>query len=131
MLYYETYVTMHTHVILVAMHIIQGSEAIQAIALPFNLDGIIEVHHEAFSKMDNLRLLIISSQLRFSNGLNSFPSALKVIQWRSYPQDTLPIGTHRLNNLVDIQMPFSKIKHWNDLQVIKIYTPYPNVLVNI
>ncbi|KAK4278811.1 hypothetical protein QN277_016608 [Acacia crassicarpa] len=96
----------------------QGSEAIQAIVLPYNLDREVEVHREAFSKMCNLRLLIISSELKVPKGLKCFPSGLKVIQWRQYPLKTLPIGT-RLEKLVDIQMPFSKIKHWNGMQHLK------------
>ncbi|XP_054796179.1 disease resistance protein RUN1-like [Prosopis cineraria] len=96
----------------------EGSGAIQAIALPYNLDGEIEVHQEAFSKMCNLRLLIISSELKFPRGLKCFSSALKVIRWRSYPLETLPIG-NQMDKLVDIQIPFSKIKLWNGMQLMK------------
>ncbi|KAI9073798.1 hypothetical protein K1719_044245 [Acacia pycnantha] len=94
----------------------KGPEGVLAIALPFKIDGKLQVHCEAFSNMCNLRLLIISSELKLPMGLKCFPVALKVIRWRSYPLETLPVGT-KLDKLVDIQMPFSKIKRWNGLQV--------------
>ncbi|XP_028778718.1 disease resistance protein RPP5-like [Neltuma alba] len=96
----------------------KGSEAIQAMALPFNLDRKIQVHRDAFSKMYNLRLLIISSEVKLHSGLKCFSSTLKVIRWRLYPLETLPIGT-QLDKLVDIQMPFSKIKLCDGMQLMK------------
>ncbi|KAF7833618.1 TMV resistance protein N-like [Senna tora] len=83
-------------------------------------------HPEAFSKMCNLKLLILSSdhwsqpihEMKLSFGLKCLPSALKVVQWWGYPLESLPLQTP-LDELVDVSMQYSKIKQlWNGIKCL-------------
>ncbi|XP_054798458.1 uncharacterized protein LOC129303275 isoform X2 [Prosopis cineraria] len=119
-----------------------GSEAIQAIVMQdyWNSDARIKVHPEAFSKLNNIRLLILSEnidvQLRLPRELELSSlqcpfSALKVVRWPSFPFETLPLPLHKL---VDLQMPSSKIKKlWNGIEFMKklkrIDLSYSNKLI--
>lgn len=72
---------------------------------------------EAFSKMCNLRLLIILCDLHLSLGLKCLSSSLRVIVWRGYPMNTLPLGV-QLDKLVHLQIVSSKVKQlWKGTQV--------------
>ncbi|XP_054797627.1 TMV resistance protein N-like [Prosopis cineraria] len=98
-----------------------GTEAIQSIVLYSSRRDDPEVYWEphAFSKMFNLRLLIIQRRSELPNGLKCLSSALRVVQWPFCPLEALPLGTP-LNKLVDIQMKHSSIKIlWNGVQIMK------------
>ncbi|XP_027350466.1 TMV resistance protein N-like [Abrus precatorius] len=88
----------------------KGTESIQAIVL--NLPEPYEAcwNPGAFSKMSNLRLLMILNKLHLPLGLKSLPSGLKVLVWKEYPLESLPVGA-QLDELVDLDMCHSKIKH--------------------
>lgn len=95
----------------------KGTESIQAVVL--NLPEPYEArwNPEAFSKMGNLRLLMILNKLHLPLGLKCLPSGLKVLAWSEYPLESLPIGDH-LDELVDLDMCHSKIKQlWRGTKV--------------
>ncbi|RDX97204.1 TMV resistance protein N, partial [Mucuna pruriens] len=87
-----------------------GTESIQAVVL--NLPEPYEArwNPDAFSKMSNLRLLMILNKLHLPLGLKCLPSGLKVLVWKEYPLESLPVGA-QLDELVDLDMCHSKIKH--------------------
>ncbi|KAL5076220.1 hypothetical protein RYX36_015204 [Vicia faba] len=69
--------------------------------------------------MSNLRLLIILCDLHLSLGLKCLSSSLKVLIWRGYPMNTLPLGV-QLDKLVHLQMVNSKVKQlWNGTQYFR------------
>ena len=71
----------------------------------------------AFSKMRNLRLLIILCDLHLSYGFECLPRSLKVLIWMEYPLKALPRGA-QLCELVHLQMRYSKVeKLWNGTPV--------------
>jgi len=95
----------------------QGTESIQAIVL--NLPEPYETcwNPDAFSKMSNLRLLMILNKLQLPLGLKCLPSGLKVLVWKEYPLESLPVGA-QLDELVELHMCQSKIKHlWGGTKV--------------
>ncbi|XP_054776959.1 disease resistance protein RUN1-like isoform X2 [Prosopis cineraria] len=85
-----------------------GSEAMQAIVMRPNLHEL-EVNPKSFSKMTNLKLLILPWEVKLSYDLKCFPRAIKVVQWYSFPLEALPLQIP-LDKLVDINMHRSKIK---------------------
>ncbi|XP_054818459.1 disease resistance protein RPP2B-like [Prosopis cineraria] len=87
----------------------KGMEVIQGIVLKEGKPCDVDWDLEAFSRMCDLRLLIISSNLNLSHGLKCLPSALKVLRSKEYPLDTLPPGS-QLDQLVDLKLRYSKIK---------------------
>ncbi|XP_054799134.1 disease resistance protein RUN1-like isoform X1 [Prosopis cineraria] len=105
----------------------KGSEAIEAIVMQdyYFKPGKINVHLKAFSKMSNIRLLIISwntdilvlpKKLKLSH-VQCLIGAAKVVQWPSFPFETLPL---RLGKLAHIEMCHSKIKQlWDGIQFMK------------
>ncbi|XP_054796561.1 TMV resistance protein N-like isoform X2 [Prosopis cineraria] len=99
-----------------------GTEAIQSIVLDSSQRDDPEVYWEphAFSKLFNLRLLVIRRRLELPNGLKCLSSALRVIQWQFCPLEALPLGTP-LNKLVDIEMQQSNIKQlWYGVQLVSV-----------
>ena len=71
----------------------------------------------AFSKMRNLRLLIILCDLHLSYGFECLPRSLKVLIWMEYPLKALPLSVE-LRELVHLQMNNSKVQQlWNGSQV--------------
>ncbi|KAI5406819.1 hypothetical protein KIW84_053187, partial [Lathyrus oleraceus] len=89
----------------------KGTELVQGIVLKSSPSMSFEArwNPEAFSKMCNLRLLIILCDLHLSLGLKCLSSSLRVIVWRGYPMNTLPLGV-QLDKLVHLQMVSSKVK---------------------
>ncbi|KAI9095436.1 hypothetical protein K1719_026470 [Acacia pycnantha] len=99
------------------LEINKGTEAIRGILLMLEKSCDAFWDPEAFSKMSNLKLLIISrysrvsqySQLNLPHGLKSLSKELKVIKWEGFPLFYLPSQT-QLHELVDLYMPHSKLK---------------------
>ncbi|KAK7378105.1 hypothetical protein VNO80_03541 [Phaseolus coccineus] len=87
-----------------------GTESIQAVVL--NLPEPYEAcwNPDAFSKMSNLRLLMILNKLQLPLGLKCLPSGLKVLVWKEYPLESLPVGA-QLDELVELDMCHSQIEH--------------------
>ena len=72
---------------------------------------------EAFSKMSNLRLLIILCDLHLSLGLKCLSSSLKVLVWWGCPLNALPLGV-QLDELVYLQLINGNVKKlWNGNEV--------------
>ncbi|QCD96990.1 maintenance of ploidy protein MOB1 [Vigna unguiculata] len=97
----------------------KGTESIQAIVL--NLPEPYETcwNPDAFSKMSNLRLLMILNKLQLPLGLKCLPSGLKVLVWKEYPLESLPVGA-QLDELVELHMCQSKIKHlWGGTKFVE------------
>ncbi|CAI8597805.1 unnamed protein product [Vicia faba] len=99
----------------------KGTELVQGIVLKSSPSTSFEArwNPEAFSRMSNLRLLIILCDLHLSLGLKCLSSSLKVLIWRGYPMNTLPLGV-QLDKLVHLQMVNSKVKQlWNGTQYFR------------
>ena len=72
---------------------------------------------DAFSKMCNLRLLIVLCDMHLPLGLKCLPISLKVLVWWGFPLKTLPLDV-QLDELVHLQMINSKVKQlWKGTQV--------------
>ncbi|KAI5406817.1 hypothetical protein KIW84_053186 [Lathyrus oleraceus] len=94
----------------------KGTEIVQGIVLKSSPSTLYKAYWdpEAFSKMGNLRLLIILCDLHLSLGLKYLSSSLKVLIWWGYPLNALPLGV-QLDELVHLQMINSKVKHlWSE-----------------
>ena len=99
----------------------QGSKAIQGIALNFFEPCEVLWNPEAFSKICNLKLLILGASshgnLHLSNGLNCLSDGLRVLEWEKYPLESMPLDIE-LNELVDLKLHHSKIKQlWDGIKV--------------
>lgn len=94
----------------------------QGIVLKSSPSTLHEAHWdpEAFSKMGNLRLLIILCDLHLSLGLKCLSSSLKVLVWWGYPMNTLPLGV-QLDELVHLQMINSKVKELWSRNEVRIF----------
>ncbi|KAI9095362.1 hypothetical protein K1719_026396 [Acacia pycnantha] len=88
----------------------KGSKAIRGIVLRLDQECVSYWEPKAFSKMSNLKLLIITSCssyphcfLNLPYGLKCFSSALKVLQWNGFCLDDLPsLGSHE--EFIDLKM---------------------------
>ncbi|XP_054817780.1 TMV resistance protein N-like [Prosopis cineraria] len=94
----------------------KGTGAIRAIAIIVEETFNALSNPDAFSRMINLKLLVISSrshishcQLNLSRGIKSLPNGLKVLAWDGYPLDSLPNQT-KLHELLVLKMKHSKLK---------------------
>ncbi|XP_054819961.1 TMV resistance protein N-like isoform X2 [Prosopis cineraria] len=105
----------------------KGIGAIRGIALSLEKSSDELWDPEAFSKMSNLKLLIISScsshvsrcQLNLPRGLKSLPNELRVFEWEGYPLDSLPRHTQP-DKLVHLKMRHSKLKQlWRGTQSLQ------------
>ncbi|XP_030948976.1 disease resistance protein At4g27190-like [Quercus lobata] len=85
-----------------------GTEAIQGIVLNLPVKKEAHWNPEAFSKMHNLRLLIIGN-VQLPCGLTHFPSALRFVKWSGYPLKSLP-SNFQPKELVELNMCNSKIE---------------------
>ncbi|KAI9072308.1 hypothetical protein K1719_045729 [Acacia pycnantha] len=103
-----------------ANHVLErnkGTEAIRGIVLVLEKSCDVNWDPEAFLKMSNLKLLIISRysndsqycQLKLPRGLMSLSKELKVIAWEGFPLFYLPSQT-QLHELVRLYVPHSKLK---------------------
>ena len=82
------------------------------------LDLSAEIIMKGLGKLKNLRLLQIFGRLDDylrDNGMfdqYNFPNSLRFLKWKFYPGRSLP-QTFRANNLVGLELPYSKItKLW-------------------
>uniref|UniRef100_A0A7N2L9G3 TIR domain-containing protein n=1 Tax=Quercus lobata TaxID=97700 RepID=A0A7N2L9G3_QUELO len=95
--------------------------AIQAIVL--DLSGgdeayqHIEPYSQGFSKMCNLRLLIINN-VHIPNGLNHCSNELKLLEWCGYSSKCLP-SRFQSKELVELRLRFSKIEYlWRGVKCL-------------
>ncbi|XP_030970817.1 TMV resistance protein N-like [Quercus lobata] len=111
-----------------------GTEAIQGLVLELPRLPKVEEQHEskksqwnleAFSKMPNLKLLIING-VHISYGPKHLPYGLKCLHWIDYPLKSLP-SSFESDELVELCMFHSKIKrlwegikHYGMLKSIKL-----------
>ncbi|XP_050252990.1 TMV resistance protein N-like isoform X2 [Quercus robur] len=89
-----------------------ATKAIQAIVLEFGGDGAyrhIESYSEVFSRMCNLRLLIIDN-VHIPNGLNHLSNELRLLEWHGYSSKCLP-SRFQSKELVELKLQFSKIEY--------------------
>ncbi|XP_057445500.1 TMV resistance protein N-like isoform X2 [Lotus japonicus] len=96
----------------------KGTELVQGIVLKSTPSKLYEAHWdpEAFSKMCNLRLLVVLCDLHLPLGLKCLSSSLKVLVWWGYPLNALPLKA-QLDELVHLQMINSKVKQlWKGTQ---------------
>ncbi|XP_027368535.1 TMV resistance protein N-like [Abrus precatorius] len=71
---------------------------------------------EAFSRIYNLKLLIINFHIRLPRGLKCLSRSLKYLLWTEYSLEALPLGL-QLDELVELKLYNSKIrKIWNENQ---------------
>ncbi|XP_054818386.1 TMV resistance protein N-like isoform X2 [Prosopis cineraria] len=105
----------------------KGTGAIRGIALTLEKSSDALWDPEAFSKMSNLKLLIISScssyvsrcLLNLPRGLKSLPNELRVFEWEGYSLDSLPRHT-QLDELVHLKMQHSRLKElWRGAQSLQ------------
>ncbi|KAK7270304.1 hypothetical protein RIF29_23353 [Crotalaria pallida] len=91
-----------------------GTEKIRGLVLKPQIESYEACWHpRAFSKMCNLKVLIILCDLHHSLSLKCLPNSLKVLIWTGYPFKALPRGV-QLHELVRFQMSNSKVeKLWN------------------
>ncbi|KAI9073091.1 hypothetical protein K1719_044939 [Acacia pycnantha] len=100
-----------------------GTEAIRGIVLRLDHECVSYWDPQAFLKMSNLKLLIITSSslnphssLNLPYGLECFPSALKVLQWKGSCLHALP--SHVPCDLIDPKMKPTPLKQvWRGSQV--------------
>ncbi|XP_057758302.1 disease resistance protein RPV1-like [Arachis stenosperma] len=99
-----------------------GTENIEGMVLKQQFESYNKAanwHPEAFSKMRNLRLLIVLCDLHLSHGFKCLPRSLKVLIWTECPLKALPLDIE-LRRLVHLQMNNSKLeKPWNGSQVFE------------
>ena len=82
-----------------------------------------ETFPDAFSKMCNLRLLIIHN-VHIPNGLNHVSNNLRFLQWTGYTSECLP-SSFQPKELVELSLIGSKIKYlWEGIKVILFYSFY-------
>ncbi|KAK4276105.1 hypothetical protein QN277_019094 [Acacia crassicarpa] len=102
-----------------------GTEAIRGIVLRLDTECVSYWDPQAFLKMSNLKLLIITSSspdphssLNLPYGLECFSSALKVLQWKECCLDALP--SHVPCELIDRKTKPSPLKQlWQGSQVFE------------
>ncbi|XP_030970816.1 TMV resistance protein N-like [Quercus lobata] len=111
-----------------------GTEAIQGLVLELPTFPKVEKQHksekanwklEVFSKMPNLKLLIING-VHILHAPKHLPHGLKCLHWSEYPSNFLPLS-FQWDELVELCMFHSKIKrlweglkHYDNLKSIKL-----------
>ena len=99
--------------------------ALQAIVLNHYVwkrqDRNFETFPEAFSKMCNLKLLMIQG-MHIPIGLNHVSNNLKFLQWIGYPSECLP-SSFEPKQLLELCLRASKMKYlWKGVKVILFYS---------
>ncbi|XP_042505362.1 disease resistance protein RPV1-like isoform X2 [Macadamia integrifolia] len=90
----------------------KGTNMIEGMSLRYHSKTPIEVTSEPFKMMPNIRFLDISST-NFVGDLSQFPSALRCLEWKYIPTDTLPTNFYH-KRLVYLNLSDSRIEHvWN------------------
>ncbi|KAJ7970155.1 Disease resistance protein [Quillaja saponaria] len=82
-----------------------GSDKIEGIMLSLPEDEKVHLNGEAFSKMKNLRILIVENAY-FFEGPKYLPNSLRVLDWKGYPSQSLPLNFHP-TKLVILNLPDS------------------------
>ncbi|XP_059643913.1 disease resistance protein RPV1-like isoform X2 [Cornus florida] len=103
-----------------------GTKKVKAIVLELVEAEDVGLSTEAFTKMTNLRLLILQNVL-FSDGSRGsaahLSNQLKWLDWHAYPSNYLP-ASFRAENLVELKMCYSRIvRLWKEIK------PLPNLKV--
>ncbi|PON33861.1 Leucine-rich repeat [Parasponia andersonii] len=106
------------------MYLDYGTEAVEGIFLDRSQIGEVDLSPKVFKKMHSLRLLKIDdkikSKLKFSEGLQCLPDALRCLNWYYYPLRSLP-SKFSPHNLVELEMPYCKLKQlWNGVQELHL-----------
>ncbi|XP_042510176.1 disease resistance protein RPV1-like [Macadamia integrifolia] len=90
----------------------KGTNMIEGMSLRYHSKTPIEFTSEPFKMMPNIRFLDISST-NFVGDLSQFPSALRCLEWKHIPTDTLPTNFYH-KRLVYLNLSDSRIEHvWN------------------
>ncbi|XP_014499943.1 disease resistance protein TAO1-like [Vigna radiata var. radiata] len=105
----------------------KGSDAIQCILLgTWEIKKDVIVDGQAFQKMDNLRMLMLSDYLSYepqsesrvflASSLVTLPDTLKILYWKGFPQRSLP-PNFCPENLVRLEMPHCHLEQlWEEDQ---------------
>ncbi|XP_054818468.1 TMV resistance protein N-like [Prosopis cineraria] len=97
----------------------EGTNLIEVIYLDSPMQYEASWAPDAFSKMSNLRILIISCDVHLLHGLKCLPSSLKVLEWKKYPLKYIPIDV-QLHELVYLQMHHSTlIEPWKKTPMLE------------
>ncbi|KAI4308560.1 hypothetical protein L6164_031619 [Bauhinia variegata] len=116
----------------------KGSEFIQGIVLKSRTQKALW-NPNAFSKICNLKLLMLLTTMDLPSGLNCLSEGLRYLEWENFPLEELPLR-EQLDELVELKMLRSKIKQpWHgkksfrklkliDLRYSKELIRFPNVL---
>ncbi|CAL9020574.1 unnamed protein product [Prunus brigantina] len=102
-----------------------GTKSVEGIVLAFPESKEAKCDPQAFSQMSNLRLLKIHN-VRLPRGLTCLSNSLRFLEWRGYPEKSLP-SDFEPNELVELSMCHSSIEQlWDEeetfgkLKVIKL-----------
>ncbi|XP_055961391.1 disease resistance protein RPV1-like [Mercurialis annua] len=100
-----------------------GTTSVEGILLDMSQIKYLDLSPTAFAKFCNLRILKFydcyrNNKILLPGGLEYFPHELRFLQWDNFPLNCLPIQ-FCLENLVELHMPKSKIKHlWTEDQAL-------------
>lgn len=98
---------------LVHLYNFQGTEAVEVI-----VSSMLHLSTSAkvFSKMTNLRLLIINS-VQLPEGLEYLSNELRMLEWHGYPSKSLPSNS-QLDKLIELNMHNSDMEQmWEGVKV--------------
>ncbi|KAK0578616.1 hypothetical protein LWI29_013231 [Acer saccharum] len=102
-----------------------GTEAVEVIYQNSSGSKEIYVDADAFSKMNNLRLLKIHD-VHPSKGLDVLPNKLRILKWHGYPLKSLPTS-FKAEKLLKLNLSHSRIEqlwkgtaHLDKLKIIKL-----------
>ncbi|KAI9095336.1 hypothetical protein K1719_026370 [Acacia pycnantha] len=99
--------------------ILQGSDVLEVIHLQSSTPYDSNWDPEVFTMMCNLRILIIACEVPLPHGLKCLPSSLKILEWKSYPLNSLPSGEN-LDQLGVLKMHHSKIEQlWKRTHILE------------
>ncbi|KAI9095350.1 hypothetical protein K1719_026384 [Acacia pycnantha] len=97
----------------------KGSDVLEVIHLQSSTPYDSNWDPEAFTMMCNLRILIIACEVHLPHGLKCLPSSLKILEWKSYPLNSLPSGEN-LDQLGVLKMHHSKIEQlWKRTHILE------------
>ncbi|XP_039686423.1 TMV resistance protein N isoform X1 [Medicago truncatula] len=94
-----------------------GTDTIEVIIINLCNDKEVQWSGKAFTKMKNLKILIIRSA-RFSRGPQKLPNSLRVLDWNGYPSQSLPADFNP-KNLMILSLPESCLVSFKLLKVFE------------
>ncbi|XP_050228040.1 disease resistance protein RPV1-like [Mercurialis annua] len=102
-----------------------GTTSVEGILLDISQIRYLDLSSTVFAKLCNLRILKFykkncygNNKIHLPGGLEYFPDDLRFLQWDHYPLKCLPLQGC-LDNLVELHMPKSQIKHlWTENQTL-------------